>query len=83
VLALARERGATNVRVFGSVARGEDGPSSDIDLLVDFPQGTTLLTVIGLELALRELLGVDVDLGPADALRPEMRQRVLGEAQPL
>jgi predicted nucleotidyltransferase len=83
VLALARERGATNVRVFGSVARGEDGPSSDIDLLVDFPPGTTLLTVIGLELALRELLGVDVDLGPADALRPEMRQRVLGEAQPL
>jgi predicted nucleotidyltransferase len=41
------------------------------------------LTVIGLELALRELLGVDVDLGPADALRPEMRERVLGEAQPL
>jgi predicted nucleotidyltransferase len=83
VLALARERGATNVRVFGSVARGEDGPSSDIDLLVGFPPGTTLLTVIGLELALRELLGVDVDLGPADALRAEMRERVLGEAKPL
>jgi predicted nucleotidyltransferase len=83
VLALARERGATNVRVFGSVARGEDSLSSDIDLLVDFPPGTTLLTVIGLELALRELVDVDVDLGPADALRPEMRERVLGEAQPL
>jgi predicted nucleotidyltransferase len=83
VLGLARERGATNARMFGSVARGEDSLSSDIDLLVDFPPGTTLLTVLGLELALRELLGVDVDLGPADALRPEMRERVLGEAQPL
>jgi predicted nucleotidyltransferase len=83
VLALAQARGASNVRVFGSVARGEDNPSSDVDLLADFPPGTSLLTVIGLELALRELLGFDVDLGPADALRPDMRERVFGEARPL
>ncbi len=83
VLALVQSRGASNVRVFGSVARGEDTPSSDVDLIVDFPPGTSLLRVIGLELALRELLGIDVDLGPADALRADMRERVLAEARPL
>ena len=83
VLALARARGASNVRVFGSVARGEDAQASDIDLLVDFPAGTSLLTVIGLENALRDLLGVPVDVGPADALRPDMRERVLAEARAL
>jgi predicted nucleotidyltransferase len=71
------------VRVFGSVARGEDKPASDIDLIADFPTGTSLLTVIGLEQALRDLLGVAVDLGPADALREDVRNRVLAEAQPL
>src|ERR1700743_3718542 len=57
VLDLVRARGASNVRVFGSVARGEDTPSSDVDLLVDFPAGTSLLAVIGLEQSLRDLLG--------------------------
>ena len=83
VLALARARGASNVRVFGSVARGEDAESSDIDLLVDFPAGTPLLTVIGLENALRDLLGVPVDVSPADALRPDVALRALAEARPL
>ncbi|MGH8962984.1 MAG: nucleotidyltransferase family protein [Jatrophihabitantaceae bacterium] len=83
VLELVRSHGASNVRVFGSIARGEEGPSSDVDLLVDFPPGTSLLTVIGLEQALRELLGVPVDVGPADALRDDMRERVLSEARAL
>ena len=83
ILELARAWGASNVRVFGSVARGEEDESSDIDLLADFPAGTSLLTVIGLENALRELLGVPVDVGPADALRADMRERVLAEARPL
>lgn len=83
VLSIARARGACNMRVFGSVARGEDGPASDIDMIADFPVGTSLLTVIGLEQALRDLLGVPVDLGPADALRKDMRDRVLAEARPL
>jgi uncharacterized protein len=60
VLDAAASRGGTDVRVFGSVARGEDRPGSDLDLLVDFPPETSLLTVIGLELELRELLGVAV-----------------------
>ena len=83
IIRLAHARGARNVRVFGSGARGEDEPDSDIDLLVDFPPGTSLLTVIGLEEDLRELLGVPVDVGPADALRPDMRDRVLTEAHRL
>jgi predicted nucleotidyltransferase len=83
VLDLVRARGASNVRVFGSIARGEDTASSDVDLLVDFPPGTSLLTVIGLEQALRDLLGVGVDVGPADALRADMREQVLAEARAL
>ena len=83
VLQLAAAHGARDVRVFGSVARGQDSPGSDIDLLVDFPVGTSLLTVIGLEQALRDLLGVSVDLGPADALRADMRAQVMAEARAL
>jgi len=69
----------------GGVASGSSGRwlaarTSDIDLLVDFAPGTSLLTVIGLEQALRELLGVPVDVGPADALREDMREQVLTEA---
>jgi len=68
----------------GRIGRsGGDEPSSDIDLLVDFPPGTSLLTVIGLEHALRDLLGVAVDVGPADALREDMRERVLNQARAL
>jgi predicted nucleotidyltransferase len=80
ILALAETYGATNVRVFGSVARGEDGPESDIDLLVDFPAAKSLFKVAGLELAFRDLLGVPVDCGPADLLKADMRERVLAEA---
>lgn len=83
VLEVARQHGATNVRVFGSVARGEDTAASDVDLLVDFPPRTSLLTVIGLEQAISEILGVPVDVGPADALRADLRDEVLAEAKPL
>jgi predicted nucleotidyltransferase len=79
----AAKRRAGNVRVFGSVARGEDTASSDIDLLVDLEKGVGLLDLIGLERELSELLGVDVDVVPADTLKPRMRDRVLREAVPL
>lgn len=74
---------ATNLRVFGSVARGEDAPSSDVDLLVDLGPRVGLLKLIGLELEMEELLGVDVDLIPASGLKPGLRDRVLAEAIPL
>lgn len=79
----AEKRGAHNVRVFGSVARGEDTVTSDIDLLVDLEEGVGLLDLIGLERELSGLLGVGVDVVPADTLKPRIRERVLAEAIPL
>lgn len=74
---------ANNPRVFGSVAHGDDQPGSDLDLLVDFSEEASLLDEVGLRLALRDLLEVDVDVIGADSLRGEVRDRVLREAVPL
>ncbi len=83
IRALVAEHRATDPRVFGSVARGEDGPDSDLDLLVDFTDEATLLDEVGLRLALSDLLRVEVDVVAADALRGEVRERVLREAVPV
>lgn len=83
ILRIARERGATNLRVFGSVARGEAAERSDLDLLVDWEPGRSLLDHVNLKLDLQELLGLPVDVGTAAALHPEIRDRVLREAMPL
>lgn len=80
ILRAAERRRARNVRVFGSVARGEDAASSDVDLLVDLDEGVGLLDLIGLERELAELLGADVDVVPADSLKPRLRERVTREA---
>jgi uncharacterized protein len=77
--AAARHR-ASNVRVFGSVARGVDTEESDIDLLVDFAPGTGLFDLLGLERELREALGVKVDVGSPSSLRSFLRDEVLAEA---
>jgi uncharacterized protein len=71
VLAAARRRGASNLRVFGSVARGSHDEQSDIDFLVDFEPSRSLVDVAGLVLDLREILGVPVDVVEASTLRPE------------
>lgn len=83
ILGIVAARGASNVRLFGSVARGEDGPSSDVDLLVDLAPRTSLLTLIGLRQDLSDLLGVPVDVVPADSLKPGRAESVLGDAIPL
>lgn len=75
--------GATNIRVFGSVVRGEDTDGSDLDLLVDVPRGTTLPDLIGVEIELSAELGVTVDLLTPGALHPRFRDHVLREARPL
>ena len=80
LIAMAARSDATNVRVFGSVARGDDTPASDVDLLVDLGPRVGLLSLIGLEMEMEELLGVDVDLIPASSLKPGLRDRVLVEA---
>lgn len=83
VLRAAADAGATNVRVFGSVSRAEDTAESDIDLLVDLSEQTTLFGLGRLETALSDLLGAKVDIVPADGLKANLRDRVLSEAIPL
>lgn len=78
---LADRYGARRVRVFGSVARGEDTPQSDLDVLVDFPRGYDLLAQrMPLALGLSDLLGRQVDLVPEHELSPYLRAQVLAEA---
>ena len=78
---IAAKRGAHNVRVFGSVARGEAKPDSDVDFLVDMEPGRTLFDMDGLLMDLRELLGLRVDLVTEHGLKPRIRERVLKAAE--
>ena len=80
ILRLAAQHGARNVRVFGSVARGEARPDSDIDVLVDFEPGRTLLDRIGLMQDLEDLLGRKVDVVTEKTLHRMIRQQVLAQA---
>lgn len=83
ILALAARRGARNIRVFGSVARGEADEESDVDLLVDMEPGRSLLDLGGLWSDLNRLLGIKVDLVTENGLRESIREKVLREAVPL
>lgn len=83
ILALAQKYGAFNVRVFGSVARGEARPDSDIDFLVDMESGRSLFDLGGFLYELRLLLGVEVDVVTEQGLRPRIREQVLNEVIPL
>jgi predicted nucleotidyltransferase len=80
VLDLAAEHGFRNIRVFGSVARGEDGPDSDIDLLATFPEGLSLFDIGRVEVDLGRLLEEKVDLVPDDGLRRHVESEILAEA---
>lgn len=83
IRALARSHGAWNVRIFGSVARGEDTAESDIDLLVDLEPDRTLFDLAGLEADLIEMLGVEVDVATERLFKPHVRETALREAVPL
>jgi predicted nucleotidyltransferase len=81
---LAAQCGASRLRVFGSVARGEETPDSDVDFLVEFPRGYDLLTQrMPLAQALGDLLQRKVDLVPEHELNPHIRAQVLAEAVPI
>ncbi|HAT46006.1 MAG TPA: nucleotidyltransferase [Ktedonobacter sp.] len=80
ILRTANRYGAFNVRVFGSVARGEADSESDIDLLVDMEAGRSLLDLSGLLIDLEDLLGCNVDVVTERGLRDRIRERVLKEA---
>lgn len=83
ILRLADRHGARNVRVFGSYARGEGGPDSDLDLLVDLEPGRGLLDIAGLVADLRDELGCRVDVVTEQSLYWLLRRRILREAMPL
>ena len=78
---IAAKHGARNVRVFGSVARGEATIDSDLDLLVDMDPGRTLFDMGGLVMELRDLLGLHVDVVTERGLKARIRDRVLKEAE--
>lgn len=80
ILNLAARYGAYNVRVFGSVARGEADEKSDIDFLVNMEKGRSLFDLGGLLMDLEELLGCNVDVVTEKGLRERIRDRVLKEA---
>jgi uncharacterized protein len=80
ILQIAAKHGARNVRVFGSVARGEADDQSDIDFLVDMEPGRSLLDLGGLLTDLQDLLGRNVDVVTERGLKPRIRERVLHEA---
>lgn len=77
---LAADWGVVRVRLFGSLARGEGGPQSDIDLLVDLEEGRSALALGGLLMDLQERLGRRVDVVTPAALHPRIRDKVLEQA---
>jgi uncharacterized protein len=83
ILGMAAQYGAYNVRVFGSVARGDADAESDVDFLVEVESGRSLLDLGGLLMDLQELLGCQVDIVTEKGLRQRIRDRVLDEAVPL
>ncbi len=83
ILRIAARRKAHNVRVFGSVARGESTTNSDIDLLVDFNSDASLWDHVGLWQDLTELLGRNVDVCTEDSLREGIRAGVMRDVMPL
>lgn len=83
VIAAGRRYGAGNLRVFGSVARGEERGESDVDLLVDLEPGRTLVDLAGFRREVADILGVEVDVATEDMLKPRARKRVLADARPL
>ena len=83
ILEIARRNGATKVRIFGSVARGDEQETSDIDILCEMEPGRSLLDLARLERELEEALHCNVDVVTERGLRSRIRDRVLAEARPL
>jgi len=83
ILRIASRYGAHDVRVFGSVARGDADPESDVDFLVELEAGRSLLDLGGLQMELESLLGCRVDVVTVRGLKARIRDRVLREAMPV
>jgi predicted nucleotidyltransferase len=83
ILAVAAKRGASNIRVFGSVANGTAGADSDVDFLVDLEQDRSLFDLGGLLMDLQQLLNRNVDVVTESSLHWYIKDRILSEAKPL
>jgi len=83
ILEAASRRGARNLRLFGSVARGDFRPESDVDILVEMEPGRSLLDMCGLSLDLENILGRKVDVFTEKSLKDRIRGRAIREAVPL
>ena len=83
VATLMSQRGVVRAGIFGSVARGEATDASDVDFLVEFEKGRTLVDLAGLRLDLCEALGRDVDVATPGSLHPKLRDQILGELVPV
>ena len=80
ILRIATSHGARTVRIFGSMARGEAGPDSDVDILVNLNPGRSLLDIVAIKQDLEDLLGRKVDVVTEAAISPYIREQVLKEA---
>jgi predicted nucleotidyltransferase len=80
ILQIATSHGARTVRIFGSMARGEAGPDSDVDILVNLNPGRSLLDIVAIKQDLEDLLGRKVDVVTEAAISPYIREQVLKEA---
>ncbi len=80
ILAIANRHGARKIFIFGSVARGEARPDSDIDFLAEMEPGSSIFDLGGLLFDLQQTLGVDVDVVTTEGLRPRLREKVLADA---
>jgi uncharacterized protein len=83
IISIAARHGAKNIRVFGSVARGEASETSDVDFLIDLEPGRSLFDLIGFLQDLEELLGKKVDVVTEDSIYWLLRRRIVKEAVPL
>jgi predicted nucleotidyltransferase len=83
ILRIAAKYGARNLRIFGSMARGEETDRSDVDILVDLHPNRSLLDQVGLKQELEELLGRPVDVLIEGGISPYLEERILSEAVPL
>lgn len=83
LLDLLRRHGVTNPEIFGSAARGDDHEGSDVDILVDFPPGTSIIDIVGIQHEAEGLLGVPVDLVPRSGLKERVRSRAAKDLLPL
>lgn len=83
ILRIAARHGAHNIRLFGSIARGEDRPDSDVDLLVEMDPGRSLIDLVALGQDLEELLNRKVDVLTESSVHPAVRPHIFADARPL